>query len=74
MGIEQQLLEQAERRGEKRGEKRAMKRAMKRGSDKVKMMVIPNARLQGASIELIADIVTLPVEKVRAILDKMGIE
>ena len=70
MGIEQQLLEQAERRGEKRGEKRAMKRA----SDRVIMMVIPNARLKGVSIEFIADIVTLPVEKVRKILDKMGIE
>ena len=66
MGIEQQLLHQAEVKGEKRGEKR--------GDDKKTKNVIRNARLKGLNIELIADVVTLPVEKVRAILDKMGIE
>ena len=70
MGIEQQLLHQAETKGEKRGEKRGEKV----GDEKRMIDVIRNARLKGASIEFIADVVNLPVEKVRAILDKMGIE
>jgi hypothetical protein len=36
--------------------------------------VIRNARLKGLSIELISDIVNLPAEKIRQILDEMGIE
>ena len=66
MGIEQLLLHQAEVKGEKRGEKR--------GDEKKTIDVIRNARLNGGSIEFIAKIVDLPIEKVRAILDKMGIE
>ena len=62
MGIEQLLLQQAETKGEKRGD------------DKKTKIVIRNARLKGLSIELIADVVNLPAEKVREILDKMGIE
>ena len=74
MGIEQLLLERAEKRGEERGEKRGIKRGLKSGYEKRTMDVIRNARMKGANIEFIADIVSLPVEKVRAILDKMGIE
>ncbi len=74
MGIEQLLLHQAEVKGEKRGEKRGEKVGEKSGDEKRTMDVIRNARLKGLSIEVIADIVTLPVDKVRAILDKMGIE
>ena len=74
MGIEQQLLHQAETKGEKRGEKRGEKVGEKVGDEKRMIDVIRNARLKGASIEFIADVVNLPVEKVRAILDKMGIE
>ena len=66
MGIEELLLHQAEVKGEKRGEKLAEKKIM---TD-----VIRNARLKGASIEFISDIVNFPAEKVRAILDKMDIE
>ena len=58
MGIEQLLLQRAETQGDEKKTKK----------------VIRNARLKGLSIEVIADIVTLPVDKVRAILDKMGIE
>ena len=58
MGIEELLLHQAETKGIEKNTKN----------------VIRNARLKGASIEFIADIVNLPAEKVRAILDKMGIE
>ena len=68
MGIEELLLHQAEVKGEKRGEKRGEKLA-----EKITIDVIRNARLKGSSIEFIADIVNLPVEKVRAILDKMRI-
>ena len=69
MGIEELLLHQAEVKGEKRGEKRGEKLA-----EKIMIDVIRNARLKGSSIEFIADIVNLSVEKVRAILDKMGVE
>ena len=66
MGIEQLLLHQAEVKGEKRGEKQ--------GSENEKLDVIRNARLNGLSVEVISKIVNLPIEKVRALLDKMGIE
>ena len=66
MGIEQLLLHQAEVKGEKRGEKR--------GDEKKTIDVIRSARINGGTIEFIAKIVNLPIEKVRAILDKMGIE
>ena len=70
MGIEQLLLHQAEVKGEKRGEKRGEKQ----GSENEKLDVVRNARLNGLSVEVISKIVNLPIEKVRALLDKMGIE
>ena len=69
MGIEQLLLHQAEVKGEKRGEKRGEKQ----GSENEKLDVVRNARLNGLSVDVISKIVNLPIEKVRAILDKMRI-
>jgi hypothetical protein len=69
MGIEEFLLHRAEMKGEKRGEKRAEKEFQRERAS-----VIRNARLKGLSIELISDIVNLPAEKIRQILDEMGIE
>ena len=66
MGIEQFLLQRAENQGIAKGEKR--------GKLDEKKDVIRNARKKGLSIEIIADIVQLPPEKVRQILDKMRIE
>ncbi len=74
MGIEELLLHQAEVKGEKRGEKRGEKAGEKSGDEKRTIDVIRNARLNGLSVEVICKIVDFPVEKVRAILDKMGIE
>jgi hypothetical protein len=62
MGIEQLLLQRAETKGEKRGD------------DRRKSEVIRKARLNGATLEFIADITDLSVEQVKAILAKMGIE
>jgi predicted transposase YdaD len=66
MGIEQLLLQRAETKGEKRGEKI--------GDDRRKSEVIRKARLNGATLEFIANITDLSVEQVKAILSKMGIE
>ena len=63
------LAEAIEERAEKRAEKRAEERA-----EKEKIEVIRKARLKGATIEFIADIVGLSSEKVRNILDELGIE
>ena len=41
---------------------------------KGKIEVIRKARLKGATVEFIADIVELSTEKVRSILDELGIE
>jgi hypothetical protein len=65
MGIEQLLLHRAEKKGEKKGERKGEKRVLD---------IIRNARVKGATIEFIADIVNLPVEQVKTILDKMGIQ
>jgi predicted transposase YdaD len=78
MGIEEFLLQRAEDRGIAKGEKRGEKRGEKIGEQRTELKMrsefIRNTRLKGLSIEFIADIVNLPVEKVRAILDEMGIE
>lgn len=70
MGIEQLLLHRAETKGEQRGEKCGEKRGEKRG----KLEIIRKARLNGATLEFIANITDLSVEQVKAILAKMGIE
>jgi DNA-directed RNA polymerase sigma subunit (sigma70/sigma32) len=63
MGIEQFLLQRAEDQGVKKGE------------DKKTRNVIRNARVkEKLSIETIANIVGLMPERVRQILDEMGIE
>ncbi len=70
MGIEQFLLHRAETKGEKKGERKGEKR----GDEKRLLDVIRNARLNGLNLDMIANIVNLPVEQVRTILDKIGIE
>jgi predicted transposase/invertase (TIGR01784 family) len=74
MGIEEFLLQRAEDRGIAKGEKRGEKIGEQRTELKMRSEFIRNTRLKGLSIEFIADILNLPVEKVRAILDEMGIE
>ena len=49
-------------------------KGIEKGIEKEKIDVICQARLNGSSIEFIAKIVRLPVEKVRQILDSLGIE
>ena len=83
------LVEALEERAEKRAEKRAEIRLTKRieevteevtgrvteeAKENERVEVIKNARLNGLTIELIANIVKLPVAKVRSILDNLGIE
>jgi hypothetical protein len=62
MGIEQFLLQRAKKEG------------IGEGDDKRLKEVIKNARLENMSIESIARIVKLLPERVRQILDDMGIE
>jgi DNA-directed RNA polymerase sigma subunit (sigma70/sigma32) len=67
MGIEQFLLQRAEDQGVKKG--------IEKGVDINKQEVIRNARVkEKLSIETIANIVALSPQRVRQILDKMGIE
>jgi hypothetical protein len=49
-------------------------KGIEKGIEKDKIEVICNARLKVLSIDLISDIVKLPVERVRQILDKMKIQ
>ena len=49
-------------------------KGIEKGIEKEKLIVIQTSRLKGFSIEDIAKIVDLPVEKVKQILDSMGIE
>jgi hypothetical protein len=62
MGIEQFLLQRAKKEG------------IGEGNDKRLKEVIKNARLENMSIESIARIVKLLPERVRQILDDLGIE
>jgi hypothetical protein len=67
MGIEQFLLQRAEDQGVKKG--------IEKGVDINKQEVIRNARVkEKLSIETIANIVALSPQRVRQILDTMGIE
>ena len=74
MGIEQLLLHKAESKGEKKGERKGERKGEKRGDEKRLLDVVRNARLNGLSLDVIANIVNLSVEQVKTILDKMGIE
>ena len=49
-------------------------KGVEKGIEKEKLIFIQRSRLKGLSIEIIAEIVNLTVEKVRQILDSMGIE
>ena len=49
-------------------------KGIEKGIEKEKLILIQRSRLQGLSIEIIAEIVDLPVEKIRKILDSLGIE
>ena len=49
-------------------------KGIEKGIEKDKLITIQRSRLKGFSIEVIADIVDLPVEKIRKILDSLGIE
>jgi predicted transposase YdaD len=71
MGIEQFLLQRAEDQGVKKG----IEKGIEKGVDINKQEVIRNARVkEKLSIETIANIVALSPQRVRQILDKMGIE
>jgi hypothetical protein len=74
MGIEQFLLHRAEQQGEKRGEKLGEKRGEKLGDERRLIQVVCNARKSGASLEFIAQIVSLKIDEVQAILKKEGID
>jgi DNA-directed RNA polymerase sigma subunit (sigma70/sigma32) len=71
MGIEQFLLQRAEDQGVKKG----IEKGIEKGVDLKTRNVIRNARMdENISIETIARIVGLTPERVRQILDEMGIE
>ena len=48
-------------------------KGVEKGIEKEKLIFIQRSRLKGLSIEIIAEIVNLTVEKVRQILDSLGI-
>ena len=79
------LMEAVEERAEKRATKRVEEvmgrlteevtgRVTEEVTQRKDIEVIRKARLKGATIEFIADIVGLSSEKVRNILDELGIE
>ena len=47
---------------------------IEKGIEKEKVEVIKNLRLEGSTIEFIAKIVNVPLNRVRQILDELGIE
>jgi hypothetical protein len=70
MGMEQFLLQRAKKEGILEGETIGIEK----GADIQLRETIKNARLENMSIESIARIVKLLPERVREILDEMGIE
>ena len=62
MGIEEIILEDLKEEAFKVGVKKGL------------LTVIKNARLKGFTLEIIAEIVNLPIKEVRQLLDNMGIE
>lgn len=57
-----------------KGTKQGLEQGLVQGIEQEKIEVIRNARQEGMSIEIIARIVKLLPERVRGILDKLGIE
>ena len=51
-----------------------IEKGIEKGIEKEKIEVIKNLRLEGSTIEFIAKIVNAPMNRVRQILDKLGIE
>ena len=47
---------------------------IEKGIEKEKVEVIKNLRLEGSTIEFIAKIVNVPLNRVKQILDELGIE
>jgi predicted transposase YdaD len=74
MGIEQFLLQRAKKEGVIEGELKGIEKGIQEGVDIQLKETIKNARLENMSIESIARIVKLLPERVRQILDDMGIE
>jgi hypothetical protein len=70
MGIEQFLLQRAKKEGEIIG----IEKGIEKGDEIRLKDTIKNARLENMSIESIARIVKLLPERVRQILDDMGIQ
>ncbi len=48
-----------------------VKSSIEKGIEKEKIEVIKNAKIKGLSVEIIADIVKLPVKRVQQILDNL---
>ncbi len=75
MGIEQFLLQRAKKEGIGEGIEQGIERGIEKGIDIQLKETIKNARLKkNFSIETIAELVNLLPERVRQILDEMGIE
>lgn len=74
MGIEQFLLQRAKKEGILEGEIIGIEKGIEKGADIKLKEIIKNARLDNMSIESIARIVKLLPERVRQILDDLGIE
>ncbi len=61
-------------KGIEKGIEQGIEKGIEKGIERDKIDVVFNARLKGLSIDLIADIVKLPVDRVQQILKKMNIE
>ena len=51
-----------------------IEKGIEKGMEKEKVEVIKNLRLEGSTIEFIAKIVNVPLNRVRQILDELGIK
>jgi predicted transposase YdaD len=68
------LYKKGTERGIEKGIEKGIERGIEKGIEIEKIEVICNARIKGLSIDDIADIVKLPLEKVQQILKKMNIK
>ena len=73
MGVVDILIEDAKVEGRVEGRVEGKIEGRVEESERKDKEVIKNARLEGSSIEFIAKIVKLPIEKVEAILRSMGL-